>query len=133
MPSYTDQFCFTEEDCARNLTSRGFHGFYEGEFYGPDFLSVPIITGIVFLASSIIFIILLTLIIIRRNIQPVKSRNFILMIISLVSTNFIISLLTFRHAIGRFIFPCFIYVYTMFFVFPFLFLPNCLRYDKFLI
>lgn len=80
MPSYIDQFCFTQEDCSRNLTSRGFYDFSDDEFFGPDFVSIPIVSGIVFLASCIIFIVLLMFLILRRNVQPIKSRNYVEMI-----------------------------------------------------
>lgn len=92
-----------------------------------DFITVPIISWIVFPLYSVWAIALMGLVIARRNHQPVKARSPLLMILTLLTTSFLVLSNALRFGIGRSIFPCILYTMSFSLMQPGLFMPTVLR------
>lgn len=92
-----------------------------------DFITVPIISWIVLALYSIWTLLLLILVIVRRNHQPVKARSPLLMILSLITMCFFVVFNALRFGIGRSLFPCILYTMSFSLLQPGVFLPTVLR------
>lgn len=92
-----------------------------------DFVTVPIISWIVLALYSIWTLLLLILVIVRRNHQPVKARSPLLMILSLITMSFFVVFNALRFGIGRSLFPCILYTVSFSLLQPGVFLPTVLR------
>ncbi|KAL9643604.1 hypothetical protein ABK040_015771 [Willaertia magna] len=95
------------------------------EIYDADAISP--LSWTFYAVYSVWFFVLFTLVILRRNYQPVKSRDVFLMCVSLIATYFIAFMTTWRFAFGRHIFPCFFFILILYMSYPGVFLPSILR------
>lgn len=92
-----------------------------------DSLAVPISSAIIFSIGVIQLLVLGALIIIRRNHEPVKARNALLLLLSLIGQSYIVVMSASRFMIGRWRYPCFLYAINFSLLIPVAFLPGLLR------
>jgi predicted small integral membrane protein len=92
-----------------------------------DSLMVPSISSIYFGFSIIQYVILVILLVWRRNRQPVKSRDAFLIFSSLTGETLVLMNISARYMVGWWKYPCFLYALTYSVVLPFILLPGVLR------
>jgi len=92
-----------------------------------DSLMVPSTASIFFGFSIIQYVVLVILLILRRNVQPVKSRNAVLLLLSLTGVTCAIMDISARYMVGWWKYPCFLYALVYSIIIPFIFLPGVVR------
>lgn len=92
-----------------------------------DSLSAPIVAWIFIGISGLILPGLIALLIWRRNMQPIKARSALLMIMSVIAQFLVFLTTSIRLGAGRWRYPCFLYTIVFSILVPSIFLPSIFR------